>query len=141
MANRYGPVIVLEDDADDHEFIQEAYKSLNRKNRLRLFTKAEDVLQYLMTSSEQPFIIISEIYLRGMDGIQLREKILASTFLRKKSIPFVYFSMHKNKEEVERIYELQVQGYFIKKYTMEELTRMLRKILDYWDDCVHSSDV
>lgn len=141
MSSKYGPVLLLEDDEDDHEFIKEAYNSLNRKNKLRIFTKAEEVLEYLLTTSEQPFIIISEAKLQGMDGTVLREKILQNNYLQKKSIPFVFFTTHKDREDVMKAYELQVQGYFVKKFTMEELRRLLHKIMDYWEECVHVNNI
>jgi DNA-binding NarL/FixJ family response regulator len=141
MSSKYGPILLLEDDADEHEFVQEAYKSLNRKNELRIFTKAEDVLDYLFTTSEQPFIIIAEVQMRTMDGTELRKKIIENEYLSRKSIPFVFFTTHKDKEDVIEAYELQVQGYFLKKYNMADLQRMLHKILDYWEECVHVNNV
>src|SRR5215218_11112916 len=104
MSSLYGPVIFIEDDAEDHEFVLEAYRSLNLKNQWRLFTKAQDALDYLLTTTEKPLIIISEITLRGVDGIGLRKAILANDYLRLKSIPFIFFTTNHEYKDVSMAY-------------------------------------
>lgn len=136
-----GPVIFIEDDTEDHEFMLEAYKNLHLKNECKLFTRAQDALNYLRATKEQPFVIISEIALRGMDGIELRKAILKDDYLREKCIPFIYLTTHHDLKDVETAYDLQVQGYFIKKYNIPELQHMLHKIIDYWKECFHPNNV
>lgn len=135
-----GPVIFIEDDAEDHEFMLEAYRSLNLRNDWKLFTTAPDALHYLRTTTDKPFIIISEIALRGMDGIALRKAVLDDELLRKKSIPFVFLTTNYDLQDVEKAYDLEVQGYFIKKYSIPELAQMLDKIMDYWTECYHPNN-
>jgi CheY-like chemotaxis protein len=140
MSSVNGPVILVEDDAEDHEFLLEAYHSLHLNNQLRLFTRAQDALDYLLTTTESPLLIISEITLRGMDGIAFRKAILNNDYLRSKSIPFVFFTTNHDYKDVAIAYELQAQGYFIKKYSIPEIARMLQKIIDYWKECYHPNN-
>ncbi len=135
-----GPVIFVEDDAEDHEFMLEAYRSLNLRNGWLLFTTARDALQYLRTTTDKPFIIISEVNLRGMDGVSMRREILKDDQLRKKSIPFVFFTTNYDRKDVEEAYDLEVQGYFIKKFNIPEIARMLQKIVEYWMECYHPNN-
>lgn len=138
---QHGPIIFIEDDAEDHDFMVEAYTNLKLKNELLLFTKAQDALDYLATTTEKPLIIFSEIALRGMDGIELRKTILQNAYLRKKSIPFIFLTTHYDRKDVEAAYDLQVQGYFIKKYNIQDLTSMLNKVIDYWMECYHPNSL
>jgi CheY-like chemotaxis protein len=140
MSSSYGPVIFVEDDLEDHEFMLEAYQSLGLRHGWKLLTSAHDALHYLRTTSDKPFIIISEITLRGMDGIGLRKAILKDEQLRKKSIPFVFFTTNYDLKDVEQAYDLEVQGYFIKKYNIPDTARMLQKIIDYWTECYHPNN-
>lgn len=135
-----GPIIFVEDDSEDHEFMLEAYKGLRLKNGHKLFSRAQDVLDYLRTTADKPLIIISEVALRGMDGIAFRKTILKDDYLRQKSIPFVFLTTNHDLKEVTEAYELQVQGYFIKKYSIPELQHMLKKIIDYWQECYHPNN-
>ena len=61
-------------------------------------------------------------------------------FLRKKSIPFVFFSTAANKQEIERAYEMMVQGYFKKKNSMDGIKSTLKIIMDYWTLCKHPNN-
>ena len=135
-----GPVIFIEDDSEDHEFMLEAYRSLNLRHGWKLFPTAKEALHYFRTTTDKPFIIISEINLRGMDGIELRKTILQDDLLRKKSIPFVFFTTNYDLKDVENAYDLEVQGYFIKKYSIPDTARMLQKIIDYWTECYHPNN-
>lgn len=141
MGSLHGPVIFIEDDAEDHEFMMEAYKSLNIINPFKLFTRAEDAYDFLLTTKEQPFVIITEMKLRGMDGIALRRRVLENEFLRKKSIPFIFLTSNADRKDVEEAYDLQVQGYFMKKFSIPDLSRMLHKIIEYWQECVHPNNL
>ena len=132
-----GPFIILEDDPDDREILEQAFKKLGVTNTLRFFEDGKDVLQYLRVTREQPFIILSNIRLIGMNGFELRQKIQEDDYLRKKGIPFVFLSIDARKEVVEQAYELTVQGFFEKQNTLEEVEWELRMIIGYWEQCKH----
>ena len=134
-----GPIIILEDDPDDREILEQAFKKLGVTNTLRFFEDGKDVLQYLRVTREQPFIIISNIRLIGMNGFELRQKIQEEDYLRKKGIPFVFLSNDARKEVVEQAYELTVQGFFEKQNTLEEVEREFRMIIGYWEQCKHTN--
>lgn len=137
----HGPVVFVEDDAEDHEFIVEAYNALSLKNNLKVFSKAQEALEYLRTTTDRPFIIISEITLLGMDGLEFRKQIITDDYLRGKGIPFIFFTTNYDRADVQLAYELQVQGYFIKKYSIPETSRMLLKIMDYWVESYHPNNI
>ena len=70
--SRIGPIIIAEDDVDDQEIMREVFESLSIANPLHFFTRGEEVLDYLATTQEKPFIIISDVNLVGMNGLELR---------------------------------------------------------------------
>jgi DNA-binding NarL/FixJ family response regulator len=57
--------------------------------------------------------------------------------LRKKSIPFVFFSTNAHHDTVIQAYDLTVQGYFLKSATLRELEDTLAMIINYWTLCKH----
>ena len=132
-----GPILILEDDQDDREIYETIMASLGVKNEIRFFEGGDDLLRYLQVTHEQPFIILSDINLPRMTGLELRRQIDADEFLRRKSIPFVFLSTVESKEVVDEVYELTVQGYFVKKNVMSEVEKQVKQILDYWRDCKH----
>ncbi|MGZ5255600.1 MAG: response regulator, partial [Flavitalea sp.] len=94
--SRIGPIIIAEDDVDDQQIMVEVFESLSIKNPIRFFTDGQDVLEYLLTTKEKPFIIISDVNLVRMNGLELRRRITADEKLRRKSIPFVFLTTSTN---------------------------------------------
>src|SRR5687768_2818899 len=87
-----GPIILVEDDADDEDIFEEVLKELKVYNKIVWFINAKDAMEYLKATSEQPFIIFCDINLPGLSGIEMKRKIDADKELRRKSIPFVFYS-------------------------------------------------
>ncbi len=132
-----GPILILEDDHDDREIYDKVFTSLGVKNEIKYFEGGDDLLRYLQVTLDQPFLILSDINLPRMSGIELRRIIDADPFLRRKSIPFVFLTTVESKEVVEEVYELAVQGYFVKQYLLNDIEKQIKQILDYWKECKH----
>lgn len=137
-----GPFIIVEDDPDDQEMLRTVLADdLGIRNELIFFDKAALVLDWLARTVAQPFIILSDINMPRMSGIELRRKINENEQLRKKSIPFIFFTTTANKKDVQQAYEMTVQGYFEKPHTMDTMKQALEIIIKYWDLCVHPNSV
>ena len=127
-----GPIIIVEDDHDDQELLKEVFAELQIPNMLRFFNSCIDALQYLLTTIERPFLIISDINIPAMNGLQLKEKINENEILRRKNIPFIFLSTTSEKSIIEKAYDLFAQGYFIKPVKLADIKEMIIKIVDYW---------
>lgn len=132
-----GPIIIVEDDIDDQEIYGEALKAIGITNEIHFFEGGQPVLEYLNTTDEQPFIILSDINMPGMSGLELKKKMEDDPYLRAKGIPFVFISTNATKASVRHAHALSVQGYFQKPSSMEEIKEMLRTLFSYWDRCKH----
>lgn len=126
------PILIVDDDIDDVEFIQDAWKELNYQNELIFFKNGEQVLHYLETEKTMPFLIISEVSLPTMDGFELKEKLLKQDSMRYKSIPFVFWSSKISNSKTQKAYDLGVNGIFVKESNLEELKQSLIDIVEYW---------
>jgi CheY-like chemotaxis protein len=132
-----GPILILEDDEDDQEFFSDCFEALQTKNEIIYFKKAQPALDYLRTTRDQPFIIISDINLPIMNGLEFRQLINDDEFLRKKSIPFIFYSTSASPAAVDQAYDLTVQGFFIKDHSIENFHETMSLILKYWERCRH----
>jgi len=137
MPAKQGPIVLVEDDTDDQELIAEVLGDIEVQNELRLFFNGKDALEYLKTTTEQPFIIICDINMPVMDGFQFRHAIQVDDYLRSKSIPFVFLSTDASHPAVVRAYDLSVQGFFKKATSFDGLRSMLKLTIDYWATCKH----
>lgn len=132
-----GPIILVEDDMDDQEIIIDALQTLGLQNEIKTFDTGQKALDFLKIMERQPFMIISDVNLPVMNGLQLKSEIQNNEYLRSKSIPFIFLTTSGDKKAVEEAYELQVQGFFVKEITYEGINKQLRGIIDYWKSCRH----
>lgn len=135
--SKKGPIILVEDDKDDQELIKEILRSIGILNKLVCFSNGSEALDYLKTSIEQPFLILSDVNMPVMDGITLRKYINENERLRKKSIPFVFLTTTAGMPAVRQAYEMSVQGFFEKGSSLTEIGTTLKLICDYWQRCKH----
>jgi len=137
MQAKKGPIVIVEDDHDDQELIAESLRDLGGEHELRIFPNGKEALDYLCTTSEQPFIIICDINMPVMDGFQFRQSIQSDEYLRRKSIPFVFLSTDASPFAVIKAYDLTVQGFFKKPTSFDVLRDTLKMMMDYWSTCKH----
>lgn len=127
-----GPIIIIDDDADDQAFAKIILQGFKLSNEIKIFNNGKEGLNYLQTTSENPFLIISDLDMPVMNGLEFREKINENPFLRKKSIPFVFLTGSATPHDVNRAFDLTVQGFFVKTHDLEKLKETLHTVITYW---------
>lgn len=132
-----GPIVIVEDDKDDQEMYADALRDLGITNELRFFADGQQALDYLNVTNEQPFVILSDINMPQMNGLDLKKAIQDDPYLCTKGIPFIFISTNASSVFVRHAHALSVQGYFEKPSSMEEIRKMLRVLFDYWERCKH----
>jgi CheY-like chemotaxis protein len=132
-----GPIVIIEDDLDDQEMYTEAIKAIGIPNEIRLFNGATEALDYLASTEEQPFLILSDINMPGMSGLELKRILEDDPYLASKGMPFVFISTNASNVTVRHAHALSVQGYFEKPQRLEELKSMFKILFDYWELCKH----
>ena len=137
--NKSGPIIIIEDDQDDQEIIGEIFEKLGYENKVIFFKDGNDTLEFLNRTDVHPFLILSDINMPVIDGFELRNKIYTNEMLQTKCIPYLFFTTSSNRKEVERAYGLSVQGFFVKPNSVRELENTLKKVMDYWIECIAPS--
>lgn len=135
------PIVVVEDDADDQYFIRTICEKLGVSTDILFFDDGKKALHYLQTTERRTFLILCDINMPIMNGLELRRNIQENEGLRKKSIPFVFLSTAARPKEVGEAYDLTVQGFFVKASQLSEMEKTLELILDYWMKCKHPNSV
>jgi CheY-like chemotaxis protein len=134
--NTDGPVIVIEDDADDQEILKEVFEKLGYPNEICFFLDGQAALDHLNLTEVIPFLILSDINLPKLDGFALRSKIKMDAKLQLKCIPYLFFSSASNQKSVVDAYSMSVQGFFVKQNSFSELEKTISVIMEYWKRCV-----
>ena len=112
--NKKGPIIIIEDDSDDQDILSEVFKELNYKNELIFFDDGVQALEYLTNTEIQPFLVLSDINMPKLNGMELREKVHNNEDLRLKSIPYLFFTTSAEQKHVIDAYSRSIQGFFVK---------------------------
>ena len=137
-----GPIIVIDNDIDDQEVFEDILESLKIPNKLISLDDCNDALAYLKTTAEQPFLIFCDVNLPGLTGLEFKRQIDEDPQLRKKSIPFIFYSTSVNQNTVNDAYtQMTVQGFFQKKNSIAEIKKAIQLIIDYWKECKHPNTV
>ena len=134
--NTNGPVIIIEDDSDDQDFLKEIFRSLNYSNEIIFFSDGNKAIDFLNRTDIIPFLILSDINMPKLDGFALRDKIRTDAKLHIKCIPYLFFSTASSQKAVVDAYSMSVQGFFLKENSLAELEETVRVIMEYWKKCV-----
>jgi CheY-like chemotaxis protein len=132
-----GPILLIEDDADDRMFVRNVLQELQVPNPVVEFSSGHQLMDYLLTANTHPLLILSDLKLEDMSGLELREKINDNPVLRRKSVPFIFLSDFATQDNVKQAYSLTVQGFFAKAHSIDELKEDLDLMIRYWKKCLH----
>lgn len=127
-----GQVILIDDNEDDLSFSLEAFKEIPENYSLVTFFDSSTALNYIQENRSKIFMIISDLNMPRMSGIELLASINADHELKMHAIPFIFLSDAKNSAIIESAYALNAQGYFVKPNKISELTDILNTITRYW---------
>ena len=133
--NKDGPIIIIEDDEDDQEFLKLIFQKLDYPNEVIFFSDGQIALDYLDHPSVLPFLILSDINLPRLNGFELRTKLKTDADLAVKCIPYLFFSTSQNQKMVIDAYSMSVQGFFVKQPSLAELEKTISVIIEYWKRC------
>lgn len=134
--NENSPVMVIEDDEDDQYILSVVFKKLNYINRIIYFCDGQQAFDYLKTTTDIPFLILSDIIMPRLDGFALRDKLKTDPDLQLRSIPYLFFSSTIDPKMAVNAYGLSAQGFFVKPSAIDKLERTISIIMDYWKESV-----
>jgi CheY-like chemotaxis protein len=136
--SKTGPILIVEDDTDDKELFEQIIRELHIPNKLIWYDNTDDAFAFLNSTQESLFVIFSDVNMPGQNGLQFKKTIDATPKLRKKSIPFIFYSTSAAQPDVNQAYtEMTVQGFFKKGTDFDKMKQNLKTIFDYWYNCIH----
>ena len=131
------PILIIEDDVDDCELIEAALDSIGVKNQRKCFTNGQDALEYLQSTADKTFLILSDVNMPVLNGLELKKRINTNDRLRTQSIPFVFLSTSNSKNDINAAYDLLAQGFFTKPNKFDDLIDLLKNVTNYWETAKH----
>jgi len=133
--NKEGPIIIIEDDVDDRNFLSAVFTDLNYGNEIVFFEDGVSALEYLRDDKIYPFLILSDINLPKLSGLELKKMVQTNDSLSVKCIPYLFFSTHVDKNTVYNAYTMSAQGFFVKPDSFDKLKHTVNIMIMYWREC------
>jgi len=133
--NKSGPIIIIEDNPADQEILSEIFEELNYDNKLIFFGDSILALEYLTDTDVEPFLVISDLRMPKLNGMELREKLINNEDIRLKTIPYLFFSTTAEQKDVINAYSRSIQGFFVKPAAYDKQKDLIVKIVEYWQEC------
>lgn len=141
VMSNVGPIIVVEDDEDDQFLIQQVLSELQVGNSVAMFDNGLQAYEYLLKTRDHPLVILCDVNMPVMNGLELRDQIENSPYLKQKSIPFVFLSTSSDPLLIEKAYKGTIQGFYKKSISFQQLKTSLDVIIRYWKICLHPDHV
>lgn len=111
-------VYLVDDDADDLEFVQEALVSNSYKGPVDTAANGQQLLDRLKGPQRKPDVIILDLNMPLLDGFQALHKIKSTPTL--STIPVIILTASTNKEDEMRCFALGCSSYFRKPNRIDE---------------------
>jgi DNA-binding NarL/FixJ family response regulator len=116
---------------DDHQMLIDGIKSLLRKEKKRFDIcfeahSGEEAMEILHARHDDIDIVMTDISMPGMDGVQLTKEIK----IAYPQIKVLVLSMHADREIVDEIIMSEAEGYILKNTGKAELSAALERIAD-----------
>lgn len=132
MKKLSGKIILVDDEPFEEDLLRKGLEKLHFKTELKVFRNAIDALHFLKKTDDEVFMIISDMNMPKMNGLDFKKAIDADDSLRQKSVPFIFSSTTATRAQLLEAYEYRLQGYFIKPADAFSMAKQMSLIIEYW---------
>ena len=128
MTRKLTPTVLVVDDDEGHAIlIRENLESAGLKNRIEHFRDGQAVLDFFAANStKEPYIVLLDIRMPKVDGIEVLRRLKADPELRK--LPVIMLTTTDDSREVERCHQIGCSGYIQKPVDYEKFAEAIRCI-------------
>lgn len=130
-------ILLVEDNQNDVELTLTALDEQNLANRVIIANDGVEAMEYLMyegehknRAKENPAVILLDIKMPRMDGIEVLQQIKSSTEL--KTIPVVMLTSSREEPDLKKCYELGVNAYVVKPVNFKDFFSAIKQIGIFW---------
>ena len=128
-------ILLVEDDIGDIELTKEALEDSRLQINLNVVRDGVDAIAYLRQEGEfsnaiAPDLILLDLNLPRMDGREVLQEMKSDNRLRH--IPVVVLTTSDTDEDILGSYNLGANCYVNKPLGLEEFTKIVRSIEDFW---------
>ncbi|MDG2279424.1 MAG: response regulator [Flavicella sp.] len=123
-------ILLIEDDAIEVMKLNRTISSKGLDHTIVEANNGEEALEILRKKDALPDIILLDLNMPKMNGIEFLSILKADDVL--KYLPTVVLSTSSNDKDVMECYRIGIAGYVIKPLKYEDYVSKIVKLLAYW---------
>jgi len=128
-------ILLVEDNPADARLTMEAFKSSSMPHTLSHAQDGVEAMEYLRrqgkyAQARRPDLILLDLNLPRKDGRELLTEIKTDQHLKR--IPVVVLTTSQAQEDILRAYSLYANCYVCKPMELDDFTRIIKSIQDFW---------
>lgn len=120
-------IVIAEDDSDDAEIIQQSFDKHTAFVKVDVVNNGKELLSFLKNSNTKPNVILTDINMPILNGIEALKLISEDDNLR--DIPAFVYSTTINPVYEAKSLELNSKGFLIKPYDLKGFDEIPGKIV------------
>ena len=124
-------ILLIEDDQIEVMKLQRTVSKLGLKHTIVEAKNGEDALGILQSGQKLPDIILLDLNMPRMNGIEFLAILKNDDQL--KYLPTIILTTSENRADLLKCYEAGIAGYVIKPLKYEDYESKMRKVMDYWE--------
>ena len=123
-------ILLIEDDVIEVMKFNRTIGSLNLSHKVIEANNGEDALKILENKNNRPDIILVDLNMPKINGIEFLNILKSDNVLRY--IPAIVLTTSSNMKDLRECYEAGVAGYLLKPLKYEDYVSRTEKLLAYW---------
>lgn len=123
-------ILLIEDDMIEVMKLNRTISSLGLNHKIIEANNGEEALKILEKKEELPDIILLDLNMPKINGIEFLNILKADDIL--KFIPTIILTTSNNQRDLLECYKIGVSGYVLKPLKYEEYVSKIEKLLSYW---------
>lgn len=134
---RLKKILLVEDNPNDVELTLEALAEQHLANRVVVLNDGAQAMDYLHyegiyknREKETPAVILLDIKMPRMDGIEVLQKIKKDPELM--TIPVVMLTSSREEPDLKKCYELGVNAYVVKPVNFKDFYEAVKQVGIFW---------
>ena len=123
-------VLLIEDDMIEVMKLNRTISKLQLDHTIIEANNGEEALNILNTKEELPDIILLDLNMPKLNGIEFLNILKSDDVL--KYIPTVILTTSNNQKDLLECYKIGIAGYVLKPLKYEDYVSKIEKLLAYW---------
>ena len=123
-------ILLIEDDVIEVMKFNRTIGFLKLSHKVIEANNGEDALKILENKTNRPDIILVDLNMPKINGIEFLNILKSDNVLRY--IPAIVLTTSSNMKDLREYYEVGIAGYLLKPLKYEDYVSRIEKLLAYW---------